>query len=343
MSSDRRAVLRGDPIPWLLEADNPSVRAFTLTDILDRPADDPEVIAAREAIMHSRPVQEILAAQYPAGYWIKPDVGYSPRYRATIWQVMFLADLGATCTEPIARACEHVLAHTYLSDVGLFSAHKQATGTFPCLNGNLLRALWHFGYGAHPVVQQVAETLARKVVEERFCCRCEAMERGEGRLPCAWGCIKVLRGFAVIPYGIRSPAIETAIAHGVDFLLSYDLVRADYPYAQEIGDLWWRFGFPLGYAADALEALEGLAAHGAADDPRLVPVFERVVEKQDSRGRWLLETTLERTWTKFEEVGQPSKWVTLRALRVLSRVVQLSPSLRPSPLEEREPTPLDGR
>jgi len=317
MSGGWLAALRGNPIPWLLEADNPSVRAFTLTDLLARPASDPEVVAAQEAVMRSRPVLEILAAQYPTGYWIKPDVGYSPKYRATIWQVMFLADLGATRTEPIARACEHVLAQAYLPDAGLFSAHKRTTGTLACLNGNLLRALWHFGYGAHPIVQQVAETLARNAVEDGFCCRWNAATPGKEWLPCAWGCIKVLRGLAAIPPEFRSPTIEAAIAQGVDFLLSHDLVRADYPHADEISGLWWQFGFPLGYAADALEALEALAAHGAADDPRLIPAFERVLDKQDGQGRWLLETRLEKTWTQFEEIGQPSKWITLRVLRVL--------------------------
>ncbi|MCR4407317.1 MAG: nitrogen fixation protein NifH [Anaerolineae bacterium] len=319
MSSSWRDALRGDPIPWLLEADNPSVRAFTLTDLLGRPASDSEVVAARKAIMHSRPVRDILAAQYPAGYWIKPDVGYSPKYRATVWQVIFLTDLGATRTEAIARACEHVLAYAYLPEVGLFSAHKRVNGTFPCLNGNLLRALWHFGYGAHPIVQQVAETLAGKVVEEQFRCRCDIVSPGRDRLPCVWGCIKVLGGFAAIPPAFHSPIIQAAIARGVNFLLSYDLVRADYPYAEKIGELWWQFGFPLGFAADALEALTALAVHGAADDPRLIPAFERVLDKQDEQGRWLLETTLEKTWTQFEEKGRPSKWVTLRALQVLKR------------------------
>ena len=319
MSGDWRGALRGDPIPWLLEADNPSVRVFALTDLLGRSPGDPEVIAAREAIMRSRPVREILAAQYPAGYWIKPDVGYSPKYRATVWQVMFLADLGATRTEAIARACEHVLAHTYLPEVGLFSAHKRADGTFLCLNGNLLRALGHFGYGAHPVVQQVAETLAGKVVEAQFCCRCDKVSPGRDRLPCVWGCIKVLRGFAAILPEFHPPTVQAAIACGVSFLLSHDLVRADYPYAEGIGRLWWRFGFPLGFAADALEALASLSVHGAADDPRLIPALERVLDKQDEQGRWVLEATLEKMWTQFEERGRPSKWVTWRALQVLKR------------------------
>ena len=60
--------VREDPIPWLLGEDNPSVRYFTLRDLLHRGEDDPEVAAARSDIMTSRPVSEILEAQYPEGY-----------------------------------------------------------------------------------------------------------------------------------------------------------------------------------------------------------------------------------------------------------------------------------
>lgn len=102
---DWKEPLRADPTDWLLEPDNPSVRYFTLRDILERPEDDLEVIAARGAIMTSEPVIKILAAQYPAGYWVKPGRGYSPKYKATVWQLMFLADLGASRTEQIDRAC----------------------------------------------------------------------------------------------------------------------------------------------------------------------------------------------------------------------------------------------
>ena len=86
------------PLSWLLDTDNPSARYLALRDLLDRPADDSELVAARSAIVRSAPVRAILDAQYPAGYWIKPDRGYSPKHKATIWQLIFLSDLGAsTC------------------------------------------------------------------------------------------------------------------------------------------------------------------------------------------------------------------------------------------------------
>ena len=91
---------------WLLEPDNPSARLLALRDWMGRSEDDDEVVAARASIMSSPPVRAILDAQYPDGYWVKPDRGYSPKYKASIWQLIFLADLGARRTEPVARAGE---------------------------------------------------------------------------------------------------------------------------------------------------------------------------------------------------------------------------------------------
>lgn len=82
-----RARLRGDPLPWLLDADDPAVRAATLQRLFDRPAHDPEVVAARRAAMTVEPIRSILAAQDQAGWWVKPGPGYTPKYRGTVWQV----------------------------------------------------------------------------------------------------------------------------------------------------------------------------------------------------------------------------------------------------------------
>ena len=62
--SNWKNALKADPIPWLLEPDNPSVRYWTLRDLLDRPEDDAEVQAARAAVVQSDVVQRLLAASY---------------------------------------------------------------------------------------------------------------------------------------------------------------------------------------------------------------------------------------------------------------------------------------
>lgn len=89
------SVLKGDPIRWLLEDSNPAVRHLALRQLLDRPAEDDEVRLAQAAAMETDPIAAILAAQYPEGYWVKPGAGYAPKYRGTVWQVVFLDQLGA--------------------------------------------------------------------------------------------------------------------------------------------------------------------------------------------------------------------------------------------------------
>jgi hypothetical protein len=90
-----RAHLRADPLPWLLAQDTPAVRAATLQRLLDAPADAAEVRALVVRRWGWNPIRSILAAQHPAGWWAKPGPGYGPRYRGTVWQLIFLDQLGA--------------------------------------------------------------------------------------------------------------------------------------------------------------------------------------------------------------------------------------------------------
>jgi hypothetical protein len=94
--------LRADPLPWLLEYETPAVRAATLQRLLDKAPDAPRVREARAAAMDSDPIKSLLAAQDPNGWWVKPGPGYSPKYRGTVWQVIFLDQLGADGRHPQA-------------------------------------------------------------------------------------------------------------------------------------------------------------------------------------------------------------------------------------------------
>ena len=125
---------------WLLERENPSVRYFALKHLLERDDDDREVRSARQAIMRSEPVRAILAAQHLEGYWVKPGPGYSPKYQATGWQILFLAELGADGrNRQVRRGCEYLINHAQATNGG-FSALANAppSGAIHCLDGNLI-------------------------------------------------------------------------------------------------------------------------------------------------------------------------------------------------------------
>ena len=69
---------------WLLAPENPSARYLALTRLLDRAPGDGEAREAQAAIPAWGPARAILDAQWPEGYWIRPGVGYSPKYKATV-------------------------------------------------------------------------------------------------------------------------------------------------------------------------------------------------------------------------------------------------------------------
>jgi hypothetical protein len=87
--------VKSDPLPWLLDESTPAVRHLALRGLLDRPVDDPDVVAARAAAMQVEPIAQILAAQNAEGWWVKPGHGNSPKYTATVWQLIFLDQLWA--------------------------------------------------------------------------------------------------------------------------------------------------------------------------------------------------------------------------------------------------------
>lgn len=140
------------------------------------------------------------------------------------------------------------------------------------------------------------------------------------KLPCAWGCVRVLLAMGKWPEKRRTPLLKRAIQQGVDFLLSVDPAEAAYPTGtnQNPSKNWWKFGFPVFYVADLLQLVEVLVTQGYGADPRLSRATAIIHEKQDVNGRWALEYDYTgRTWVEFGAKKQPNKWVTLRALRVL--------------------------
>jgi hypothetical protein len=333
----RPDILPGDLLSWLLEPDpgNPAVRYFTLRDLLDRPIDEPEVVRAGAEVMTSGPVPAILAAQHPDGYWVKAGSGYSPKYQGTTWQIILLAELGADpADERVRRGCEYLLSHS-AAPSGAFSFNQPPTpaGVVHCLNGNLLAALLGLGYADDPRLQAALEWQVRAITGEGEISYYKSGTAGPGFAcgvnlgqPCGWGAVKALRALSAVPADQRTPPVQRAIEVGVEFLFSRDPAAADYPYTERVSSTWFKFGFPLSYWSDVLENTGVLVDLGYGGDPRLANAIRLILDKQDALGRWKLENSLSgKMWLDIEKLGQPSKWITLRALRVLKRAGQLAP------------------
>jgi hypothetical protein len=143
-------------------------------------------------------------------------------------------------------------------------------------------------------------------------------------LPCGWGAIKALLALARIPPAERTPDVADAIDAGVDLLLSVSPETAMYPMgwgnAKPNGS-WFKLGFPSGYVADVLQAMEAACEAGAAGDPRMAGAAEWLVTQQGPDGRYANRYAYAgKMVADIDAPGKPSRWVTLRACAVLKAV-----------------------
>jgi len=286
--------------------------------------------------MKTDPIRSILDAQDPEGWWAKPGPGYGPKYSGTVWNLVFLAQLGADPTDKrIQRAASYVLrlCPTSAGGFGCSASGKERnpppSATIHCLNGNILRALIDFGHLDDPAVQNAADWAARTITGEGverwyksgtsgpgFAC---AANEGQ---PCAWGAVKELHGLAAVPPSHRTPLIRQALEVGVEFLFSRDPSVADYPMGYgntKASSSWFKLGFPSGYITDALEILEVLNELAVGKDERLDNALAWLLDLQDSNGRWRNRRAYNgKTTVDIEAHNQPSKWVTLRACSAIA-------------------------
>jgi len=331
--------LHGDPRPWLLDEETPAVRHLALRQLCDRPPDDPDVRTALATAMVTHPISAILAAQDPEGWWGRPGSGYGPKYASTVWTAVFLDQLGADGDDArIRNACAYLLDHTQTTSGGFGAvasgdARPAPSTAIHCLNGNVLRALIGFGWLDDERVGRSIDWQAAAITGEgdiRFYrssmpgpgFRCGA---NDGQ-PCAWGATKAILALARIPPERRAPHVQRAIDAGVAFLLSRDPATADYPMGYgntRPNSSWFKVGFPSGYVTDVLQVLEALCEAGAAGDPRLGPAIDWLIAGQDDRGRWVNRYAYTgKMVVDIDVQGQPSRWVTLRACRVLKAAAE---------------------
>lgn len=307
----------------LLEAEQPAVRYLTLTQLLQKGADDPEALAARHKISAVGWASEILSKRGEDGAWVSRESLYQPKYLSTNWMLVVLADLGMTKDDPrIAESCDLWIERYARPDGGF--AMEGSKKAHLCTTGNMARALVKFGYADHPKVTAAFEWLA-ETGDEKGGWSCF----GSGRNLDSW---EPMSAFAVYPKAKWTAAMTRAVELGADFFLERELHRQGEPY-----EPWYRFHDPVHYYYDLLVGLDFMTALGYGDDPRMRHAIDHLKSKRRSDGRWNLDAVhpdLEGSMAEWyerhpkrrptpfalEKVGAPSKMITLRSLVVLERL-----------------------
>jgi hypothetical protein len=314
-----------DVLEWLLDPAQPAVRYRTLVDLLERRPQDPDARQALAAIPRRGWARDILRVQRPGGYWEARKDLYRPKYTATIWRFIVLADLGMTREDPrIRKTGEMFLSEYARKDGGFDTPGSDWQRSELCLTGNLARTLQRCGFGDDPRVSRAFDWLVEHQMEDGgwHCFYERAFGRGTMD---AW---EGLYAYAFLPEERRSPRIRRSIELGAEFFLERELLHQGKRYRP-----WTRTHYPVHYYYDFLVGLDMLTRLGFSADPRLRPALDLLEKKRRRDGTWALDKVhpdlgagagyrFRKKPKRFalELEGKPSKWITLTALQVLQRV-----------------------
>jgi hypothetical protein len=302
-------------LDWLLDSD-PAIRWQALQDLADAPAE--AVAAERARVANEGWGARLLALQGEDGQWEGGALFPARRDRsakgqpwtATAYSLVSLSDFGVDPqNEKVRAAAAKVRENCRWEHAGqpFFSGEVE-----PCINGMTVGLGVYFGQDVDCVVTRL---LGEQLADGGW--NCEA-ENGSVRSS-FHTTIRVLEGLlAYERAGGGTPELVAARRRGEEYLLERNLFRRKS--TREVVDpAWLQFSFPTRWHYDVLRGLEYFREAGDRPDRRVDEAIELLRSKQQQDGSWLLENTHPGAihFAFDEGDGRPSRWNTLRALRVL--------------------------
>lgn len=298
-------LLRMDVIGWLCDGD-PAVGWQARRDLAG--ASEAEVAHTRARVAREGLGAAILARQAADGAW---HTDGAPTWLATLATVDLLRTTGADPTDPAVAA-----AMARLADGFRWPAEFGALAFFggevePCINGRVLAI---GAYAGRP-----AAALAQRLIGEPLAdggWNCDAPRSARGSFHAT---ICVLEGLLAYERAVgEAPGIAAVRRRGEAYLVDRGLFRRLTTGAPAAPD-FLQLAHPTHYHHDVLRGLDHLRASGAAPDPRLADAIQIVEDKRQADGTWRLDAAhVDGLGVALDEaIGAPSRWITLRALRVL--------------------------
>jgi hypothetical protein len=304
-------------IDWLLDSD-PSIRWQAMRDLAGASA---RAIAVERARVATEGVgARLLALQAGDGRW--GGAAWNRGWDSTMHVLMLLRDLGLDPTSDQARRAVG-LVRDRVTWQGCGPQSCDANAFFegevePCINGQVGAVGAYFGQDVRGIVDRL---LGEQLPDGGW--NCEAPNRSTRSSFNTTICVLEALLEQEQASG-ATPEVTEARLRAQEYLLERQLFRrrstGEVIERDRKGDgVWTRFAFPTWWHYDVLRGLEYFRSAGVAPDARVAEAIELVASKRDSDGRWPLETRYRGVMPveTGEEEGRPSRWNTLRALRVL--------------------------
>jgi len=305
-------------LAWLLDSD-PSIRWQAMRDLIG--ASSEEVAAERARVATEGAGARLLALQAADGRW--GGAAWNRGWNSTMHVLMLLRDMGLDPASDEARRAVG-LVRDNVTWKGCGPPECAGNSFFagevePCINGQVAAVGAYFGQDVQGIVNRL---LAEQLPDGGW--NCEA-ENGSTRSSFNTT-ICVLEALLEYERAVGAgPEVTAARLRGQEYLLERRLFRRRssgeaIERDRKGGAAWTRFAFPTWWHYDVLRGLEYLRCAGVVPDERVTEAIDLVASKRDADGLWSLETRYlgEMPIETDEGEGLPSRWNTLRALRVLN-------------------------
>ena len=294
MAPDRSAV-----VDWLLEGD-PAIRWQVMRDLLG--ASETEWMEERQRVANEGWGARLLLHQDSEGRWT-PRL-YGKKWISTTYTMALLRRMGLPRDDPRAiKSCILFLDER----VGTLRRSEQ------CVASMVLALLYWFAVEDERRDPLIGYLLDRQLADGGWNCN---IASSHGSFHTSSSALEALRVCADAIDGDVGE-IEAAEARGRDFFLRHHLFRS-HRTGDVVSDRFLRLSFPPRWHFDVLRGLDYFWSAAALTDDRLQDAVDVVEKKRLADGRWPLQQRYPgETWFEMEEVGQPSRWNTLRAMRVL--------------------------
>lgn len=306
-------------IRWLLDGD-PAIRWQTLRDLAG--ATGSAIEQERKRVAGDGWGARLLARQDREGTWAGGQSShgglYSPKWTSTTYTMLMLRDFGLPTTNRKARkACRLLLEGGLQRDGGINYAigAKRVSRGETCVSGMVLSILSYFGFEDARLDTVAGYMLEQQMPDGGWNCK-RYSGATHSSVQTTINALEGLRHYE-LHHPRRLPAVRRAQRRGLEFLLVHRLFRSHHT-GNIIKPEFARFSYPPRWHYDILRALDYFQAVNAPRDPRLGEAIDIVQSRQCEDGRWLLQNAYKgKTYFTLERVHAPSRWNTLRALRVL--------------------------
>lgn len=295
-------------IDWLLQGDA-AIRWQVMRDLLkvtDKQWKKEQRLVAREGWG-----KKLLSFQDPEGTWAGGV--YTPKWTSTTYTLLLLRDMGLENNHPAAiRACKILEERDHSKDGGINYWHGRESET--CVTGMILSIFSWFGYHSPMIHRLVDYLLEQQMPDGGWNCR-----RAKGATHSSFHTtIIVLEGVALYDSCFPGPLLKAAMSRALEFMLQHRLFRS-HRTDRVFDPRMIMFSFPPRWHYDILRMLDYMAGQKFPWDPRMQDALDILKKKQDPTGRWPLQQPWPgHIWFELEAAHQPSRWNTLRALRILS-------------------------